>query len=61
MLLLGPHHSVLDRDVALAVIKTEGLDETSRTRILSRREILGRGSYTSTGAPAITPSPIMQF
>lgn len=27
------HDGVLDRDVAFALIKTEGLDETSRTRV----------------------------
>ena len=34
--------SVLDRDVALAVIKTEGLDETSRERITREARAVGR-------------------
>ena len=36
------HDSVLDRDVALAVIKTEGLDPTSRVRITREAQALGR-------------------
>ena len=36
------HDSVLDRDVALAVIKTEGLDETSRARITREARAMGR-------------------
>ena len=34
--------NVLDRDVALAVIKTEGLDATSRVRITREAQALGR-------------------
>lgn len=36
------HDSILDRDVALAVIKAEGLDETSRTRITREAQAMGR-------------------
>ena len=36
------HDDVLDRDVAIAVIKTEGLDESSRTRITREAQALGR-------------------
>ncbi len=36
------HDSVLDRDVALAVIKTEGLDPTSRVRIAREAQAMGR-------------------
>ena len=36
------HDDVLDRDVALAVIKTEGLDETSRARITREARDMGR-------------------
>ena len=36
------HDSVLDRDVALAVIKTEGLDPTSRVRITREAQAMGR-------------------
>lgn len=36
------HDGVLDRDVALAVIKTEGLDEVSRTRVTREARAMGR-------------------
>ena len=36
------HDSVLGRDVALAVIKTEGLDPTSRVRITREAQAMGR-------------------
>ncbi len=36
------HDSVLDRDVALAVIKTEGLDEVSRLRVTREAQAMGR-------------------
>ena len=36
------HDSVLDRDVALAAIKTEGLDPTSRVRINREAQAMGR-------------------
>jgi serine/threonine protein kinase len=36
------HDTVLDRDIALAVIKTEGLDETSRARITREAQVMGR-------------------
>ena len=36
------HDTVLDRDVALAVIKTEGLDPTSRLRITREAQAMGR-------------------
>ncbi len=38
--------TLLDRDVAFALIKTEGLDETSRTRITREAQAMGRlGSH----------------
>ena len=41
-----PHHTTLDREVAFASIKTEGLDETSRTRIQHEAQAMGRlGSH----------------
>ncbi len=40
------HDTTLDRDVAFALIKTEGLDETSRTRIQREAQAMGRlGSH----------------
>ncbi len=36
------HDAVLDRDIALAVIKVEGLDATSRVRITREAQALGR-------------------
>jgi hypothetical protein len=36
------HDSALDREVALAVVKAEGLDETSRTRITREAQAMGR-------------------
>jgi serine/threonine protein kinase len=36
------HDAVLDRDVAFALIKTEGLDDTSRSRITREARALGR-------------------
>ena len=36
------HDTVLDRDVALAVIKVEGLDPTSRVRITREAQAMGR-------------------
>ena len=36
------HDSVLDREIALAVIKTEGLDPTSRVRITREAQAMGR-------------------
>jgi len=36
------HDGILDRDVALAVIKSEGLDETSRPRITREAQAMGR-------------------
>ena len=36
------HDGVLDRDVAFAVIKTEGLDDTSRERIVREAQAMGR-------------------
>ena len=41
------HDGMLDRDVAFALIKTEGLDETSRTRITREAQAMGRlGSHS---------------
>ncbi len=40
------HDTLLDRDVAFALIKTEGLDEASRTRISREAQAMGRlGSH----------------
>ena len=40
------HDSLLDRDVAFALIKTEGLDAASRTRITREAQAMGRlGSH----------------
>jgi len=40
------HDTTLDRDVAFALIKTDGLDETSRTRIQREAQAMGRlGSH----------------
>ena len=40
------HDATLDRDVAFALIKTEGLDDTSRTRIQREAQAMGRlGSH----------------
>ena len=40
------HDTLLDRDVAFALIKTEGLDDTSRTRIHREAQAMGRlGSH----------------
>ncbi len=40
------HDKLLDRDVAFALIKTEGLDEVSRTRITREAQAMGRlGSH----------------
>ena len=36
------HDGVLDRDVALAVIKSEGLDDVSRSRIAREAQAMGR-------------------
>ena len=36
------HDELLDRDVAFALIKTEGLDEVSRTRISREAQAMGR-------------------
>ena len=36
------HDTLLDRDVAFALIKTDGLDETSRTRISREAQAMGR-------------------
>jgi tetratricopeptide (TPR) repeat protein len=36
------HDTVLDRDVAFALIKTEGLDDTSRKRITREAQAMGR-------------------
>ena len=40
------HDTTLDREVAFALIKTEGVDETSRTRIQREAQAMGRlGSH----------------
>jgi serine/threonine protein kinase len=36
------HDGTLDREVAFALIKTEGLDEISRTRIVHEAQAMGR-------------------
>ena len=41
------HDELLDCDVAFALIKTEGLDEVSSTRIIREAQTMGRlGSHT---------------
>ena len=41
------HDTTLDREVAFALIKTDGLDETSRTRIQREAQAMGRlGSHS---------------
>ena len=41
------HDTTLDREVAFALIKTEGLDETSRTRVQREAQAMGRlGSHS---------------
>ena len=43
------HDTTLGRDVAFALIKTEGLDDTSRTRIQREAQAMGRlGSHPHT-------------
>ncbi len=40
------HDTLLDREVAFALIKTEGLDEISRTRVQREAQAMGRlGSH----------------
>ena len=40
------HDTLLDREVAFALIKTDGLDETSRTRVAREAQAMGRlGSH----------------
>ena len=40
------HDTLLDREVAFALIKTEGLDDTSRARIQREAQAMGRlGSH----------------
>jgi len=42
------HDTTLDRDVAFALIKTDGLDDTSRTRIQREAQAMGRlGSHSN--------------
>ena len=42
------HDTTLDREVAFALIKTEGLDDTSRTRIQREAQAMGRlGSHSN--------------
>ena len=36
------HDTVLDRDVAFALIKTEGLDDVAKTRITREAQAMGR-------------------
>ena len=36
------HDTVLDRDVAFALIKTEGLDDTAKTRITREAQAMGK-------------------
>ena len=36
------HDEVLDRDIAIAVIKTEGLDETTSTRMIREAQVMGQ-------------------
>jgi len=43
------HDTTLDRDVAFALIKTEGLDDTSRERIQREAQAMGRSRLTTEG------------
>ena len=36
------HDTLLDREVVLALIKTEGLDEAGRNRIQQEAQVMGR-------------------
>ncbi|MFQ6026031.1 MAG: hypothetical protein ACE5Q6_00795 [Dehalococcoidia bacterium] len=47
------HDSLLDRDVAFALIKTEGLDEVSRTRITREAQAMGRLGSHPTSSPSL--------
>ena len=46
------HDTMLDRDVAFALIKTEGLDDVSRTRVSREAQAMGQP-----GVPLLTSSP----
>jgi len=45
------HDTLLDRDVAFALIKTEGLDEQSRARIQREAQAMGRGKERNIPSP----------
>ena len=52
------HDTLLDREVAFALIKTEGLDNTSRARIQREAQAMGRlGSHSHIVAETRSPSP----
>ena len=66
------HDTTLDREVAFSLIKTEGLDETGRTRITREAQAMGRlgthpnivtvfdlGEHPSTSPEQGTPQPYM--
>ena len=46
--------TLLDREVAFALIKTEGLDEVSRTRITREAQAMGRLGSHPTSSPCST-------
>lgn len=46
--------TTLDREVAFALIKTEGLDETSRSRIRREAQAMGRPGLIHTSSPCST-------
>src|SRR5207247_10535183 len=45
------HDTSLDRDVAIAVVKTEGLDEAARERVRRERQAMPRLGARPTRAP----------
>jgi serine/threonine protein kinase len=48
------HDTLLDRDVAFALIKTEGLDDAARERISREAQAMGRSATTLTSSPSTT-------
>lgn len=47
------YDTLLDREVALALIKTEGLDEDYRTRIIREAQAMGRLGLTLISSPCL--------
>jgi hypothetical protein len=46
------HDGLLDRDVAFALIKTEGLDEIGRERVVREAQAMGHLGCTHTSSPS---------